>query len=308
MAEKPTIKIGHLNITDHLILGVTKYKLQKGNETFQHCNIETISMVGWDYIGDALTNNDIDGAFILAPYAMELFNSGEKIKMVLIGHKNGSVIITNKRLGIKKVEDFKGKTVLIPFHLSIHMMLFDKMLKSAGLEVGPDKDVVFEVAAPSQIPEYMAMDEDGTIGGFIVAEPFGSQVIKDGYGEEFRLSKDLWPNHPCCIFVLKESIIQKYPEAVQEITDSLVKSGLLIDQKPDVAAKIGALFLKQDEDVMNRVLTQPKDRVKTSELMPNLKDLDTIQEYMTKKDGAMTGKIDLEKFVILDFAKKAGAK
>ena len=308
MENKPVIKIGHLNITDHLILGITKYKIQKNAETFQHSTIEPISMTGWDYIGDALKKGEINGAFMLAPYAMELFHSGEKIKLVLIGHKNGSVIIKNKKLNIQKVEDFKGKTVLIPFHLSIHMMLFDKMLKDKGLETGPGKDVVFEVAAPPQIPEYMAMDEDGDIGGFIVAEPFGSQVIKQGYGEEFALSKDLWPDHPCCVLVLKDEIINKYPEAVQELCNSLVKSGLLINQKPDVASKIGAVFLNQDIDIIEKVLTQPKDRLKTTELLPILKDLDRIQTYLTEKKSAMSGKIDIEKFIDMRFAKTAGAK
>lgn len=308
MADKPVIKIGHLRITDHLILGITNYKLQKGAETFQHCSIEPVPMVGWDYIGDALKKGEIDAACILAPYAMELFYAGVKSKLVLLTHKNGSILIKNKRLNIQKVEDFKGKTVLIPFHLSIHMMLFDKMLKEKGMETGPGKDVIFEVAAPSQIPEYMAMDDDGDIGGFIVAEPFGSQVIKQGYGEEFKLSKDLWPDHPCCVFIIKDEIAQKYPDAVKEICDSFVKSGLLIDQKPDVAAKIGAQFLKQDVDVIQRVLTEPKDRLKTTELMPILKDLDTIQTYLTKEKSAMSKKIDLEKFVDTQFAKEVGAK
>jgi len=308
MADKPKIKIGHIKITDHLVLGITKYKLQKGAETLQHSSLEAVDMTGWDYIGDALVNGEIDGAFILAPYAMELFHSGQKIKLLLVGHKNGSVVIANKRCNINKVEDFKGKTVLIPFHLSIHMMLFDRMLKEKGLETGPGKDVVFDVVAPSQIPEYMAMDEDGDIGGFIVAEPYGSQVIKEGYGTEFRLSKDLWPDHPCCVFILKDEIVERYPDAVQELCDSFVKSGLLIDQKPDVAAKIGAAFLNQDVDVMQRVLTEPKDRLKTSELLPNLNDLEIIQEYLTTQKSAMSGKINLEKFVNLEFAKKAGAK
>lgn len=308
MAEKPTIKIGHIKITDHLILGITQYKLHKETENFQYCNLQAVPMVGWDYLGDALKNGEIDGAFMLAPYAMELFHSGLNLKLLLITHKNGSVIIKNKKLNIEKVEDFKGKTILIPFHLSIHMMLFDRMLTEKGLETGPGKDVVFDVVAPSQIPEVMSWDDDGDIGGFIVAEPYGTQAIKEGTGEIFAYSKDLWPNHPCCVFVLKDDIIKKYPDAVQELCNSFVKSGILASQKPDVAAKIGAAFLNQPVDIIQQVLTEPKDRVKTSELLPILDDLDIIQKYLTDIKSAMSDKIDLEKFVLTDFAKNAGAK
>jgi len=308
VAEKPTIKIGHLKITDHLILGITKYKLLKEAETFQYSNIEAVPMTGWDYLGDALKEGNLDGAFILAPYAMELFHSGMKIKLLLITHKNGSVIISNKKLGIKKVEDFKGKTILIPFHLSVHMMLLDRLLRSKGLDTGVGKDVALEVIAPAQIPEVMSWDESGDIGGFIVAEPYGSQVVKDGYGEVFAYSKDLWKDHPCCVFVLKDDIINKYPDAVQELCNSLVKSGLLAAQKPDVVSKIGAAFLDQPAELVEKILTDPPDRVKTTELMPILDDFNTIQEYLTKTKSAMSGKIDIEKFVNLTFAKNAGAK
>ena len=308
MADKPVFKIGHLKITDHLILGITNAKLAKGNETFNHCSIKPIPMTGWNSIGESLVDGSIDIAFILAPYAMELFHSGQKISMLMLSHKSGSIIVVNKKANIQKIEDFKGKTVLIPYHQSIHHMLFDKLLTEKGLETGVGKDVIFEVVAPSQIPEIMEWDETGDVGGYIVEEPFGTQVIKSGLGTEFKLSKDIWFKHPCCVLVVRDEIKQKYPDAVLELCQSLVKSGLLIDQKPDIAAKAGASFLGQEYDIVYSVLTEPKDKLCTTELLPVLDDLDTIQTYLTEKISAMSGKIDLEKFVDIDFAKETGAK
>ena len=40
MPEKTTLKIGHLPITDHLILGVTVDKLSYGKETFQYAEVD----------------------------------------------------------------------------------------------------------------------------------------------------------------------------------------------------------------------------------------------------------------------------
>jgi NitT/TauT family transport system substrate-binding protein len=308
MSEKPVIRVGHLRITDHLILGITKERIDKGEETFNNLTLQTVPVIGWNQVGKALTDGSVDAAFILAPYAMELFHSGMKMKLVLLGHKTGSIIIKNKRANIEKIEDFKGKTVLIPYHLSVHNMIFDKLLREKGLSIGVGKDVVFEVEAPQQIPEVVKWDEKGTIGGFIVAEPIGSQVVKEGYGEEFALSKDIWPNHPCCIFVVKDEILAKYPEAVQELTNSLVKSGNFISEKPLEAAKMSTDFLQQPLDIIEKVLTQPKDRVITNELLPVVNELDMMQTYLTQTIKAMSGKIDLEKFVDLQFAKAAGAK
>ena len=113
---------------------------------------------------------------------------------------------------------------------------------------------------------------------------------------------------PAAKLVMSEEIIQKNPDAVQELVTSLVDSGNFVDKNPESAAEIGGKFLGQEKAVIKRVLTEPKGRVTTNELMPNLKDLDTIQTIMTQRIKAMSDKIDLEKFADLRFAQNAGAK
>jgi NitT/TauT family transport system substrate-binding protein len=312
MADKPALKIGYLKITDHLILGVTDLKLKKGMETFEHCTLKPVVKNGWNEVADALSVKSLDGAMILAPTAMDLFKSGVDLKLLLLTHKSGSILVKSKNANIEKVEDFAGKTVLIPYQLSVHNMLFHKLLSEKGLKPGraTEKgiDVTLEVVAPFQMPEALEYDEDGEIGGFIVAEPFGSQVIAKGHGEEFLLSKDLWPNHPCCVLVMRNEIIEKHPEAIQELCTSLVKSGLAIDAQPEPAAVIGSDFLTQDKDVIQKVLTTPPDRILTGELMPQMADLESIQKYMMDEMKIMTSLIDMNKFIDTSFAKKAGAK
>lgn len=312
MADKPVIKVGHLKITDHLILGVTDLKQKKGKEQFEHCTLETVLKNGWNEVADALTSGSIDGAFVLAPTAMDLFKSGVGIKLILFTHKSGSVLVKSKRANIEKIEDFAGKAVLIPYQLSVHNMLFHKLLAEKGLKPGTSNekgvDVILEVMAPMMMNDAIQYDEEGEIAGFIVAEPIGSQAIAGGLCEEFALSKDLWQGHPCCVFVVRDEFIGKHPDAVQELTNSLVKSGLAIDAQPEAAAAIGADFLGQDKAVVQRVLTEPGDRITTSELFPVVEDLAAIQDYMCDNMKIMKSKIDLEAFVDTQFAKAAGAK
>jgi NitT/TauT family transport system substrate-binding protein len=312
MAEKPVIKVGHLKITDHLILGVTDLKVKKGKETFEHCSLETVLKPGWIDVADSLADGTLDGAFILAPTAMDLFKSGVGLKLILFTHKSGSILVKSKKANIEKIEDFAGKFVLIPYQLSVHNMLFHKLLAEKGLKPGRSGeegvDVFLEVMAPSMMPDVITDDEDGEIAGFIVAEPIGSQAVAAGIAEEFYLSKDLWPGHPCCVFVVRDEIIEKHPDGVQELTNSLVKSGEAIEAKPSAAAVIGASFLGQDRAVVERVLTEPKDRITTGELFPVINDLAAIQDYMYDDMNIMKSKIDLEKFVDTQFAKAAGAK
>ena len=306
--SKTTLKVGHLQITDHLILGISSNEAMNSMGGFQHFNLENMAMTGWNNIGDAIGSGEIDIAFMLAPYAMELFHSGLKIKLILFSHKSGSIIVTNKNAHIKKIEDFKGKTVLIPYYISVHYMLFDKLVTEKGLSTGVGKDVVFEVVAPSQIPSIIENDEDGDIGGYIVAEPFGTQVVDAGHGEEFILSKDIWHNHPCCAVIVREEVMSQHPDAIHELCKSLVKSGNFIHENVEEAAKIGSQFLNQDYHLIQKILTSPPEKIVTNELFPVIEDLDTIQTYLTEKISAMSGKIDLEKFLDTSFAKAAGAK
>ncbi len=312
MADKPAIKIGYMKITDHLILGVTDLKLKKGMETFEHCTLTPVVKNGWNEVADALAVKSLDGALILAPTAMDLYKSGVDLKLLLFAHKAGSILVKSKKAHIEKIEDFAGKTVLIPYQLSIHNMLFHRLLSEKGLKPGRATqkgiDVTLEVVAPFQMPEALEYDEEGEIGGFIVAEPFGSQVIAKGHGEEFCLSKDLWPKHPCCVFVVRNEIIRNHPEAVQEICTSFVRSGLAIDAQPEPASVIGGNFLSQDREVIFKVLTQPPDRILTGELFPIIQDLDVIQKYMMDEMKIMTSLIDLDDFVDTRFAQKAGAR
>ena len=303
MGDKVKIRIGHLNITDHLILGITRERFDKKLDEFKYLDLQTIPMTGWPELVNKLESEDLDGAFILAPSAMDLFRSGLPIRLVLLGHKTGSIFIKRSGAGIQKIEDFKGQTIIIPYQLSIHHMLVHQLLSNAGLT--PGKDVMFETLAPSQMPEALEYGEEDNLGGFIVAEPFGSVSLKAGHGEVFSLSKDLWSKHPCCVFVVKDNVINNHPDALQELVNNLVKSGDIATNNIDEAADIGANFLKQDKELIKGILTDPPDRIITNELMPEIGDFDKMQNYMTEKMGVLKGKIDLDKFIDTKFAKEA---
>jgi len=305
MANKQLFKIGHLPITDHLILGMVKEFQDKGEKTYSQFQLETSVMSGWPDLVNRLESNELDGAFMLSPSSMDLFRAGLNIRMLLLGHKTGSIFIKRKGSNITSVKDFKGQTIIIPYQMSVHYMLLHRLLIDNGLE--PHVDVKFETLAPSQMPEALEYGEEDGVGGFIVAEPFGSVTINAGHGEVFALSKDLWPKHPCCVFVMKEPLISAHGDAISEMISAFVQAGKIAEEQPDQAADMGSRFLKQDKELIYSILTNPHDRIMMGELLPNLDDFDIMQNYMVDKMKVLKGKVDLEKFVDSRFAKAAGA-
>lgn len=311
---KPRLKLAHIQITDHLLLGVVKEWIEAGRFTPQHFELETFSMPGWNPVQEALEKGEVDGAFVLAPIAMDLYAHEVPLKLVSLAHKNGSIFVRSKHRELLEegsVEDiFFQHSVLIPHKMSIHHLLAHRMLRdeyglSPGVPgMGEEVDVTFEVVPPVQMPRALAQDEN--VAGFIVAEPIGSKAIASNVAELQCLSSELWEDHPCCVVVFQEDVIGRYPDAVQEFTLLLAKAGRWVDENRREAAELalgfldptGALGLKSE--ILEKVLSMPGG-ITMHDLYPVVKDLDEMQRYMHYE--MQIGKlIDVDHFVDLDFA------
>jgi CheY-like chemotaxis protein len=312
---KVQLRLGHIQITDHLALGVLKHRILTGEVTPKCFELETCCMPGWNPIQESLEKGDIDGAFVLAPIAMDLFGFNVPIKLILLAHKNGSIFVRSNHDGVDNYESladfFKYKVVDIPHKMSVHNMLAHKFLTDLGLKPGvPGKKAInvrFEVVPPIKMPAIMKENEE--VGGFIVAEPIGSNAISKGIAEMQFLSASIWENHPCCVVAMRDEFIGQYPDAVHELTSLLVEAGRFVEENRELAAEIAVAFLDPKNelglttDVLNRVLNEPRG-IKTNDLYPVLEDLDKIQRYMHDEMGIGI-LIDMEKFVDLRFADAA---
>jgi chemotaxis signal transduction protein/ABC-type nitrate/sulfonate/bicarbonate transport system substrate-binding protein/CheY-like chemotaxis protein len=312
-SNKLLLRAGHIQITDHLILGVLKDKIASGKATPKSFELETRCMATWNQVQKALEKGDVDAACILAPIAMDLFAYGVPLRLVLFAHKNGSISVRDSQdiHGASLKERLKGKTFYLPHILSIHHMLSNMFLKELGLNPGlagnEGVDVFFEIVPPVKMPEFLAKNPDA--GGFMVAEPLGTKAIASGSGNMLYLSGEAWEHHPCCVLVVREEIVKQYPDAVQEFTDLLVESGQFIAEYPEKAAEIAFDFLDPERKlglnvaVLKNVLKEPQG-IKTNDLYPVIEDLDRMQRYM--HDQMKIGTIvDLDKFVDTRFAEIA---
>jgi len=314
---KVRLKVAHIQITDHLVLGVLKHLINSGELNPKYFELETECMSSWNPLAKSLEDGTVDAACILAPIAMDLFGYDVPIKLILFAHKNGSIFVRNKIGGVYKEpyqDFFSGKSFYIPHMLSIHNMLAHMFFSGIGLKYGvqgrSSVDVNFEVVPPIKMPGLLPENENAA--GYLVAEPLGTKAIAAEDAELQFLSSELWEDHPCCVVTMQQSFIEQYSEAVQEFTEMLVYSGKMIDKKPDLAAEIAVSFLDPAKKlglkvpILYNVLTEPKG-IKTNNLFPVIEDLDRIQHYMRDKLGI--GKIiDVDKFVDLQFAKKACPK
>nr|MBF0222649.1 response regulator [Desulfobulbaceae bacterium] len=310
---KALLRVAHIQITDHIILGILKDQIARGEVTPKHFELETNCMNGWNPVELALEKGHVDAAFILAPIAQDLFKHETPIKLTLLAHRGGSMFVSNTRgsYNTPSTSFFKQKSFLIPHKLSIHHMLthmfFDKLGLKASLEKGADVDINLEVVAPINMSKFLKEDEN--IGGFMVAEPIGSESVNAGIATSKFLSNELWSDHPCCVVAMRDDFTSRFSDATYEFVDLLIKAGKFVGSNPELSAKIAVKFLdpkgelELKEPILHKVLTDPLG-IKTDNLFPVLQDFENTQRYMFENMG-VGSIIDLNKFIDTKYAEAA---
>jgi len=309
---KPILNIAHIQITDHLTLGVAKHLVDTGKIAPKHfASLQTVCMTSWNPVKEALEQGTVDGALVLAPIAMDLFAYNVPIRVVLLAHKNGSICVRKKEPIKSLAEFFKNKTFCIPHELSIHHIISHIFMKELGLEAGipgsREGDFFYEVVPPVKMPEFLKMNPEAS--GFMVAEPIGTKAIAEGIAEQIFLSAEIWQNHPCCVVAFRSEIIDEYGEAVEEFVRLMVEAGDLISKKPEKAAEIGVSFLDPQKTlglkvpILKNVLTETQG-IKTDDLRPDVDALGKMLSYM-KENMDMDLAVDVPSFVDMRFSDTA---
>ena len=293
-AEKVRIRIGHLPITDHLTI------IAANRAHFEKLSLEPVKFASWPELAEGLKGGALEAAFALTPISLALRHQGVPVKIVLLGHRNGSVLVGAN--DVADVKALKGKIVAIPSRFSTHNLLLRRLLAKEGMDA--DRDVELVEMPPPEMVQALAR---GSIAAFIVADPFGAQAELRKVGKLLALSKDLWPNHICCALNVREDLISAHPDAVQELADALTEAGRFATGHPEEAARASKPFLGQDPSVVLHVLTKPKGRVTYDDLVPTLSDLTATQDDMIKYK-VTTAQVDLKAFLDDRFARAAKGK
>src|SRR3954470_23052214 len=104
-------------------------------------------------ITDALLSDDLQATFILAPLAMSLREKGKPIRIVYLGHRDGTAMMVHKDSTIRTIRDLKGKTVAVPSRYSNQYLIIVKALDDLGMSID---DVNVIEMPPPQMPAALA--------------------------------------------------------------------------------------------------------------------------------------------------------
>lgn len=261
---------------------------------------------GFPEIKESVIAGHLPATFMLAPLAMALVEQGVPVKIVYLGHRDGTALMVHRESGILSVRDLRGKRVAIPNRFSNQHLLLRKALQAQGMTVN-DIELI-EMPPPDMPAALYSKAVDGISSG----EPFMAQTEMDGYGRVLYQAKEVWPEFISCVLVVAQKTIDENPEWVQRLVDGIASSGLWLengmDNRMQAAQAVATGYYNQDPRLLSFVLSKPPDRVKYSNLQVARPEFEEIAR-MAFEAKVLTRELKFEEYVDPRFSEKtAGAQ
>lgn len=288
-------KLGFLPVTCHLTCPVTDFinKELTGDGIF-----EPLRFSGWPELKEAFLSGETPATFILAPMAIALREQGVPLKIVYLGHRDGTALMVHKDSKIYRMQDLKGKRIAVPNRYSNQRLLIFRALRDAGMTIN-DIELI-EMPPPDMPAALYAKAVDAITSG----EPFMGQTELDGYGRVLYLTKDIWPNFISCVLAVHEDMIKNDRESVQQLVDGIAKSGKWLDQdmenRMDAAQFVSKHYYNQHPRLLEFVLSKPPDRVKYTNLAVRKPDFEEI-EQLGLESGILDGTARFDEYTDVSF-------
>jgi len=260
---------------------------------------------GFPEIKESLLAGHLPATFMLAPMAMALSQQGVPLKIVYLGHRDGTALMVHKDSGILTVGDLRGKRVAIPNRFSNQNMLLRKALKAQGMTI--DDVELLEMPPPDMPAALYSKSVDAITSG----EPFMAQTEMDGYGRVLYQAKEIWPEFISCVLVVSQKTIDENPEWVQQLVTGIARSGLWMeggmDNRMAAADAVAKNYYNQDPRLLSFVLSKPPDRVKYSNLRLARADFQEIHD-LALEAGILDGPMKFEDYADSRFSESTGGE
>ena len=253
------LRIGYLPITDAapLLVGHAQGRFAAAGVA----SARPVLFRSWESLAQAFLARELDVVHLLMPFAVQLrYALGAQVRVVAWNHTNGSALTVAP--SVRGVEDLAGRSVAIPFWWSIHNVLLQRLLRGAGLRPvvreSPSvagRTTALVVMSPADMLPAL---HTGTIGGYIVADPFNAAAEQRLVGKIARFVGDVWADHACCAVVVRQELVDAAPHAVQAVTDAVAGAQRWIGaNRPQTAGLLTAdRYLPQPLPAVTRALTR----------------------------------------------------
>ena len=256
--------------------------ISKGFFEDENIEIDLILTSGADKVTAAVLSGDVDVGFCGSEATIYVYNSGEEdylINFARLTKRDGSFLVSRKKIDNFKLEDLKGKTVIGGRKGGMPEMTFEWALKQNGIDPKKDLDIDTSVAFPAMEGAFIGGNAD-----FVTLfEPNATSVEKQGLGYVVGYVGTWGGEVPYTSYNAKKSFIDKNPIVIKGFTKAIDK-GLKYVKETDSSVVAKDIYEFFPELSLND-LTAIIERYKTSDAWAdstniNKEDFDHLQEIM----------------------------
>lgn len=170
--------------------------------------------VGWATVRDKIIYGELDAAHALAPmvFAASLGLGSVQVDCLtgLVLTLNGIAITLSRELrdAARSLREFVRQrdqplVLGVPFLYSSHLFLLQAWLKSQGLSI--ERDIQLVVTPPPQMPSNL---KTGHLDGYCVGEPWNSVAQLAGFGWRAAASTSIAPQHPEKVLMVRRDFAE----------------------------------------------------------------------------------------------------
>jgi len=288
------LKVGFLPVTCHLTCPVTDFATRTSRTT------QFVSQRFNDFptIVETMKAGRLEASFMIAPLAMKLREQGLPVKILYLGHRDGSEVMVRRDLPATSLRDLRSKVFAIPSIYSNQNLVIHKLMEDQGVK---PNEIRFVEMPPPDMPGALASK---AIDAYFVGEPYCAKAELEGSGKVLYYAKDIWPHFISCVLVVNEKLIRERPALARDLVRGIAESGEWAETHRVQAASVVTPYFRQDEKLIRYVLTEPPDRVSYRMLNPTDQEMQRIAD-MALRAGILDKRADMRDLVDRSFIPSA---
>jgi NitT/TauT family transport system substrate-binding protein len=283
---RPVLRMGYMPVVTNLACPLLDYATRKGDGL----RFEALKFGSFAEMGEALRGDEIQAAFIIAPLSIVLHRQGAQVRIVYIGNRHESTLVYRKDLEVKTFADLAGKSIAVPMRYSGHNLVARRLAEKYGLG---KKDLNIVEMNPPDMASALAA---GALDAYFVGEPFAAQTTATGESKVLYYVKDIEPGFICNLVLVRQALIDRYPDRVQMLVQGAARSGLWAEKHPKEAARTAAKYWNQPTTLVEYALRTPPGRIVYDRFVPKETEIRKLADSMVRfgllPDNDISGLID----------------
>lgn len=212
-----------------------------------------------------LHENQLDVTLGAVPAMIKQIDAGSPMKIVAPMMAEGAALVMARDF---PADDWAGFVVALqqrssPLRIgykietSVQNLIFEQALLAEGISFSTDtadknaQVVVRNLYGPNNLIPALEM---GVIDGFVVMQPFAALAEYQSVGKVVAQLRDLppqgrWVEHPCCALAANGELLSQQREVLIDLTTLLLRASRYLQQHPEDASRLVAVWLQSSTAV-----------------------------------------------------------